>query len=181
MFGNKDIVERFAPHASLAADHLASAAGGFEPQRKFQYFMYLNGVPGAENIRLAMLASFLPTEENEVITLQYGNEEVHVAGRLKYSEGSITVRDMVDKDIYRLLRDWRRQVDDVVSGNIGFAAAYKKTARIVLVAPDNTVARQVQLTGLWPTKIEGGSLSYAENDVVLITMTLRYDKALPTA
>lgn len=177
----KDLVEQLAPHASLAADHLASAAGGFEPQRKFDYFLYLNGVPGAENIRLAMLAGFLPNESNEVITLPYGNEEVHVAGKLKYDTGDITVRDMVDKDIYQALRNWRRQVDDVVSGNIGFAAQYKKTARLVLVAPDNSLNRQVQLTGVWPEKITGGTLDYGANEVVVITMTLRFDKVLPTA
>ena len=165
---------------TLAATHLASAGGGYEPQRKYNWFLYLNGVPGAEQIRLSIQKAFLPEEANDLITLAFGNEKVYVAGQTTYSEGSLVVHDMVDKNIYGLLRDWRKQVYDPVTGNIGFAAAYKKTARILLVAPDTTSERQFQLTGVWPQKISPGDLTYNEGTgIVEIGMTIRFDKSLP--
>jgi len=165
---------------SLAATHLAGAGGGYEPQRKYNWFLYLNGVAGAEQIRLSIQKAFLPEESNDLITLAFGNEKVYVAGQTTYSEGTITVHDMVDKDIYGILRTWRQMVYDPVSGNIGFAAAYKKTARILLVAPDDSIERQFQLTGVWPQKISPGDLDYkAGAEVVEIGMTIRFDKSLP--
>lgn len=165
--------------ASLAATHLAPAGGGYEPQRRYNWFLYLNGVAGAEQIRLSCQKAFLPDEQNDEIQLSFGNEKVYVAGQTTYATGNIVVNDMVDKDIYGLLRQWRLQVYDPTTGNIGLAAQYKKTARIVLVAPDTTSPRQYQLTGLWPMKISPGDLDYTSNSVIEISMTLRFDKSLP--
>jgi len=164
--------------ASLAATHLAPAGGGYEPQRRYNWFLYLNGVSGAEQIRLSCQKAFLPDEQNDEITLSFGNEKVYVAGQATYAAGSIIVYDMVDKDVYGLLRAWRKSVYDPATGNVGLAANYKKTARIVLTAPDTSVNRQYQLTGVWPMKISPGDLDYTANAIVQIQMTLRFDKSL---
>lgn len=163
---------------SLSADHLAPASGGFEPQRAYDFFLYLNAVEGAETIRLAIDRAFLPSEANEEISLSFGNERVYVAGPLVYRTGALTVRDMVDKDTYGLLRAWRDNVHNPATGNTGMAAAYKKTGRIVLVAPDNSSSRSYQLTGLWPVSLSPSELSYTTPNVLNVEVICRFDKAL---
>jgi hypothetical protein len=163
---------------TLAADHLAAAGGGYEPQRSFNFFLYLNGVAGAEQIRLSTVEAFLPTEENEELMMSFGNERVYVAGAAVYSEGTIVVRDFVDRDVYTALRNWRKSVYDPATGNIGLAANYKKTARLVMLAPDNSVQRQFQLTGLWPRKITPDPLTYERSAIFRISMVCRYDKSI---
>jgi hypothetical protein len=164
--------------ATLAADHLASAAGGYVPQLTNNFFLYLNGVAGAENIRLATEAAFLPKESNTVLKLGFGNEEVKFAGSAHWDAGSLTIRDMIDKDMYGILIAWRRSVYDPTTGNVGVPAAYKKTARLVLTAPDNSIVRQFQLTGLWPSDLTPGNLSYNNSTHLTIAVTCQYDKAL---
>lgn len=163
---------------SLSANHIAGAGGGYEPQRTNNWFLYLNGVAGADQITLSVASAFLPTEENEEFSINYGNMEVHVAGNIKYEAGDIVVRDYLDIDMYNTLRAWKATVADPAAGTVGFAKDYKKTARIVLVAPDNSSTREFQLLGLWPTKLSASGLSYATAAQLQITMHLRYDLAL---
>jgi hypothetical protein len=166
---------------SLSANHLAPAKGGYEPQRAYDFFLDLN-IPGASNdqIRLSTSKAFLPVEENEEIMLAFGNEKVYVAGQALYSNGNLEVRDFVDVDTYGALRQWRATVYDPVTGGIGLAANYKTTARLHLVGPDGLTDRQYQITGAWPQKISPSGLDYqAGTGVVLVEMTVRFDKALP--
>jgi hypothetical protein len=165
----------------LSANHIAPAGGGFEPQRRYDWFLMIPGIAmDPDELRLSMVSAFLPVQENEVITLKYGNMEVHVAGGMKFDAGEIKVRDYVDKDTYASLMDWFNTVGNAADGTTGFAAEYKVTGQIQLVTPDDSGNPRVySLYGLWPFKISGGDLTYAnQNDTLEVSMSLRFDRAV---
>lgn len=166
----------------MSADFIApgGVGGGYEPQRKFNFELQLDGVDGRDDIRLAIVRAFLPPERSEEIALPFGNSRVYVAGPRIYGEGRIAVRDFIDRDTFGILRRWRATVQDEMD-NIGYANRYKKTGSILLLGPDaeeTAPARSYQLTGLWPRDMTPGDLSYEEPGIVLVEMVLRYDKAI---
>ena len=73
-----------------------------------------------------MVSGFLPNESNEVISLNYGNTTITVAGKANANgSGSLVVRDLVQEDIEQVIDEWRKTVYDKETDAIGFAADYK--------------------------------------------------------
>ena len=162
-----------------SANHIANQRGDFAPQHQNSWVLEIAGLDGdaKELIVLSLQEGALPNESNEVIQIKYGNESRKVAGKVELAEMPLKVVDWVDKKTRKAVQDWRKQVYDPETGNVGLPASYKKTASIILFASDGTRAREVRLTGLWPSAVVGGSLNMASADIVKIEVTLQYDKA----
>lgn len=161
---------------TLGASHLASA--GWEIQRKNNFILSVPGVGESEQVlTLAIVSCALPTESNEVITLNYGNTNVKVAGTANTEGGTVVVRDYLQKDMEKIIDDWRASVWNKSNDAIGFAANYKKQARIIQYAPDGTYERTWKVEGIWPSQVSYGDLSNNDGGVKEIQITLQYDKA----
>lgn len=156
------------------------AAGvGYELQRKNNFEFSVPGV--ADNDRLltlSVISCALPTETNDVITVNYGNTNVKVAGVFNTEGGNLTVRDFLQKDMEKAIDDWRSSVYNKDTDAIGFAADYKKQARVVQYAPDGTYERTWKLIGVWPSQVSYGDLSNTDGNPKEIQITLQYDKAI---
>ena len=161
---------------TIGASHLASA--GWEIQRKNNFSLSIPGIGENEEVlTLAVVSAVLPTESNEVITLNYGNTNVKVAGTSNTEGGTMVVRDYLQKDVEQIIDNWRSQVWNKDTDAIGFAANYKKQARIVQYAPDGTYARTWKISGLWPSQVSYGDVSNNDGGAKEIQITLQYDKA----
>lgn len=160
-----------------SAHFMAPQGGGFEPQRTFDFELEIYGIPGAENIKLAVDSAFIPLSTNEVITVNYLGEERKVAGKAKFAGGSIVVKDFVDEDIAGNLQAWRDLVYDPQSGAIGRATQYKKQGNLILFAPDFSGSRSFKLEGVWPSGLSASNLSYANSGVVNVTLAITFDRA----
>ena len=161
---------------TLGASHLASA--GWEVQRKSNFVLSVPGIGESEQVlTLAVVSCSLPTESNEVITLNYNNTNVKVAGVANTEGGTVVVRDYLQKDVEKLIDDWRATVWNKSTDAIGFAARYKKQARIIQYAPDGTYERTWKIEGIWPSQVSYGDLSNNDGGVKEISITLQYDKA----
>lgn len=163
----------------ISASHIAPVAGGFEPQRSFDFGIEIYGIGGAETISLAISQGFFPSGKNEVIPIKYFAEERKVAGQVTFADGQITCVDYVEENVAGLLLEWRKLVHDVESGALGWARDYKKQASVILYAPDGTSPRIFQLDGVWPSEVSGDQLSYENNAALKINMNLVFDLAIP--
>ena len=112
-----------------------------------------------------------------MITLNYNNTNVKVAGVANTEGGTVVVRDYLQKDVEKLIDDWRATVWNKTTDAIGFAARYKKQARIIQYAPDGTYERTWKIEGIWPSQVSYGDLSNNDGGVKEISITLQYDKA----
>lgn len=161
---------------SLGASHLASQ--GFEVQRTNNFEIQIDNVTKVRPLILAVVSGFLPNESNEVISLNYGNTTITVAGKANANgSGSLVVRDLVQEDIEQVIDEWRKTVYNKETDAIGFAADYKKPAYVTQYAPDGTLLRVWNLEGVWPSAVDYGQVSYESPGVKTINITLQYDKA----
>ncbi len=167
------------PTRTLGASHLAGA--GWEVQRKNNFEISIAGVGDSERLlTLSVVSGALPTESNEVITLNYGNTNIKVAGVFNTEGGTLVVRDFLQKDVEALIDKWRATVYNKSTDGIGFAADYKKQARVVQYAPDGTYERTWKIEGVWPSQVSYGDLSNTDGNPKEIQITLQYDKAILT-
>lgn len=159
-----------------SADHIAAAAGTFEPQRQnnFQIEIPLSG-SDKDYISMSLQAVPLPNESNEEVEIKFQNESRYVAGKYKVDASQLSIRDYVDQDTRGAIMRWRKQVFDPQTGRVGLAADYKKTAHIVLHGPDGSTERVCKLIGCWPQAINGGTLNMDSAEQVMMEVVLRYD------
>jgi hypothetical protein len=160
-----------------SADHLAAAAGEFEPQRSNNFTIEFP-LPGNDKDLVVMsLVSFaMPTESNEEVEMTFQNERRWVAGKASVDTSTLTVRDFVDKTTRKAIMTWRKKVWDKATGKVGLAKNYKLTGYVILHGPDGSSQRIAKAVGCWPQSVTPGTLDYGSNDPVQIEVTLRVDK-----
>lgn len=169
---------------NMTAGHIAPGGGivTFEPQRTFNWILLLSGVgsfSGGEAVdllRLSVLSVQLPRISTNVLVMRYMNENVKVSGSAVVDANSITVRDFVDKNTFALLNRWMEEVHDPITGNIGYAANYKKQGSLLLVGPDGEREREIKLLGVWPNSLSASELSHESEGDVKVQMSLQVDK-----
>lgn len=161
---------------TLGASHLAGA--GWELQRTNNFEISIEGIGETERLlTLSVVSGALPSESNEVMEVQYGNSRIKVAGNYSIDSGSLTIRDFIQKDVEKLIEDWRATVYNKDTDGVGFAADYKKQARIIQFAPDGTHERTWKIEGVWPSAVRYGNLDNTSSGLKQIEITLEYDKA----
>jgi hypothetical protein len=162
---------------TLGASHLASE--GWEIQRKNNFELTVPGVGESERaLALGVVSASLPTESNEVITVNYGNTNIKVAGTVSFEGGTLVVRDLIQKDMERIIDKWRALVHDKETKAIHLAPEYKRQARITQYAPDGSYERVWKLRGMWPSSVNYGELSNNDGSLKEITVTFQYDEAV---
>ena len=161
---------------NLGASHLASS--GFEVQRTNNFEIQIDNVSNQRILTLSVVSGFLPNESNEVISLNYGNTQITVAGAARpNNSGTLVVRDLIQEDVEQMIDQWRSTVYNKDTDAIGFAADYKKSAKVTQSAPDGTLLRVWDLEGVWPSAVDYGQISYDSPGAKTISITLQYDKA----
>lgn len=163
----------------LGASHLAT--DNYEIQRVNNFEISVEGISTEDKkktITLAVVSGFLPNESNEIISLNYGNTQVTVAGAARpNNSGTLVVRDFIEKDVEAIVDEWRSKVYNKENDAIGFAREYKKTAKVTQCAPDGTLLRVWDLSGVWPSAVDYGAVNNDSPGVKTISITLQYDKA----
>ena len=165
-----------------------SAQSAYEVQRQNNFAVYIdmgknsrttsnNKFLTGDLITLAVDSCPLPDISNPTIELAYQNSKVKVAGAAEFGDIDLTVKDFITTDVERLLWDWRLQVYNPQTGQVGWAEYYKKNGYISQYAPDGTHERSWRLVGLWPQNLGLGDLNYDGGDKKTISMTLAVDFA----
>lgn len=165
-----------------------SAQSAYEVQRTNNFAVYIDmghksrttsnkNFLSGDLITLAVESCPLPDISNPTIELAYQNSKVKVAGQAEFGDIELTVKDFITTDVERLLWDWRLQVYNPQTGQVGWAEHYKKNGYISQYAPDGTHERSWRLVGLWPQNLGLGDLNYDGGDKKTISMTLAVDFA----
>lgn len=161
---------------TLSADHIAARNGAFEPQRKNNFTLRLS--VGGRIIQQALSSFPLPKEANDVIEVNFGNEQRKVAGRATFENLELVLKDYADQPVMSTLVTWRRRVYLPSTGAIGLARDYKEQGEVVMFAPNGTLQRRWRISGVWPSRMDPGGGDMEANAQNLVTMTLTIDKAV---
>ena len=164
---------------NVSASHLAPAGAStrFEPSRVYNYSLVIPGLgDGTELIRLSVESVSGFNTNNAVIDMRYQNESRKVAGSAHVGNISIVVRDFVDVRTGAILAEWRKQVHDPETGEIGFANEYKRNASLIMNDPKGGDVRQILLKGIWPSSFNTPEFTYnSTTGTVKISMNIIVD------
>ena len=161
------------------ADHIAAQSGGFEPQRLNHFTIQFAGLGSADVIESSLLNFQMPTSEIQEVVIPYGNEDRKVAGKATVSEMSLTIVDYVDKDTWGAFNEWKNQVYNARSGEIGWAKDYKREGTVTLYGPKGEKTRRWKCIGCWPRSITPEQFTQESAERNNLTVALSCDKVLP--
>ena len=154
-------------------------AGAFEPQRKNNWFFIVPGLI-ERPIVVALETGFAPTQETEEQELHFLNEKKFYAGKTSWAEGSLSLKDFVDRGSATAMINWQQKIYSPQTGAVNFAKVYKINCSVQLFGPDGTLDREWSLLGCWPKSVNYGELDMTSAEKVVIQASIRYDKAIPT-
>lgn len=129
------------------------------PRKQFQFTIIIPGVDPflSQEVKL-------PDEEFDVVEHGDTNFDVKTAGKVKYSTLTVTkIFPSTALDGY--IRDWRRRIQNTITGGGQLPSQYKTTAIVEEFASDGvTVIERHIYNGVWPSKINGKELSRRGSD-----------------
>jgi len=157
------------------AMHMSNTTA-YEVQRTNHFEVQLIDVGGTD-LTLAVTSSSLPTITVDQIELSYGNSNVKVAGQVSYDDIDVEVKDFIEPDIQDIIEEWRKEVYDQETGDLGWAADYKREGILYIYSPSGDVKRTWKLKGVWPTSVNFGDLDYDGGDALQVSVTLSVDMA----
>ena len=134
---------------------------------------------GQEVLRLTVNKAPLPHFELNDIEIRKGNSVVHYAGTPTFSDGSLEVDDMIGARSAAVLEAWQNLAYNVLTDKGGRAIDYKKNCTIIEYTSDHVKVRSWKLIGCWIKDIDEGEYDKTSDDLVRLTATIQYDRAIP--
>lgn len=109
-----------------------------------------------------------------------GNTEIpflnttnYVAGKYKWESVSLKLRDPIGPSASQAVMEWVRLHAESATGRMGYAAAYKRDIVLEMLDPTGTVVSQWLLKNCQITEANFGDLSYSEDGLATIDITLQ--------
>ena len=131
-----------------------------------------------EDIRIAVSQAFIPSFQQSAITVQRGNSTIKYAGRPTFNNGTIVLNDFIGQNTAETLMSWQNLSYDVETEKVGLASDYKKECYLVEYTPDYQPVRRYILKGCWISNLQYSGLDYENSNVMKLTATIEYDKAI---
>lgn len=142
----------------------------FEPKRKNRWILAIEGVDA-----FLLKSAARPTWTTEEVEISWINQTRYVAGKSKWNPLSVTMHDPIAPSAAQQMTEWLRLVHENISGRAGYADFYKRNLQLKLLDPVGNVIEQWDMTGVFPTEISFGDLTYEDGTPVEISCTLRFD------
>ena len=151
-----------------------------EPKRNFRFVLYMGGVP-TWVIKKVKKPSFEVGEAEH----QYLNHTFYYPGRVKWSEIDITLVDPVDPDatmtMQQILHDsgyfFPTDPNSTQSISKVGAVASMGNLNISMLDAEGNAIETTKLYNPWIKKVDFSELSYDNEDLTELTLTVRFDYA----
>ena len=166
-----------------------SGGGVPEPKRGFQWVMLINGIPEWV-IKKVTKPSWAISETEH----KYLNHTFYYPGRLTWETIDVTLVDPITPDVSKMVLDkliqggYQFPTDSTAAqGTIGKNSAMGQlgTVKIQQLSSfsspstgEAVVAEEWELVNAWIKDVKFGELDYDSEDMVEVTLTLRFDYAM---
>lgn len=114
-----------------------------------------------------------PSINQQAKAIPFLNTETYVVGRYTWDEVQVTMNDPIGPSASQAVMEWVRLCSESVTGRQGYAAGYMRDVELCMLDPTGVVVQLWVLKNAFPTKADFGNLSYAQDDLAEISMTLR--------
>ena len=103
------------------------------------------------------------------------NTSTWVGGRYTWDELTVTLRDPIGPSASQAVMEWVRLASESVTGRQGYAVAYKRDLVLELLDPTGVAVSQWVIKNAMPTTVSFGDLSYDDDSLATIDITIRPD------
>ena len=145
----------------------------FEPKLQNRFIMYVEGVPAYLIKKVAR-----PSITFEEVVMDHINIQRYVKGKGAWQDLAIEMYDPVVPSAAQACMEWIRLSHESVTGRDGYSDFYKKDVVINVLGPVGDKVEEWTLKGTWIKEATFGDLDWSTNDVVGISLTLKYDYAI---
>lgn len=173
----------------LASDQSASTQGLLMPKLKYRFRVTLEnfGVSTPTTELTKQVVDFKrPQVSFDPIDLHVYNSQVHLAGKPKWGDSTINIRDDVTGAVQKLVGEQlQKQFDFFEQASAASGIDYKFTTRCEILDGGNgaftpTVLETWELYGCFLSAADYGNLAYSENAPVQVALTIKFDNAIQT-
>lgn len=184
------------PNSNPGTYHLANNPRLYEPQRTNNFELHITGlenlVPSertvfdtdsiqnaSEVIRLSVAKVGMPSFQQGVIQIRYGNNIIKFAGTPDFQTTELQLNDYIGADTQEIMRAWQALSYNVKTQKVGKAIDYKKTAYLMEYTPDYQLVRTWRLVGCWIANLTFDEYNYDSSERKMMNAQIVYDYAYP--
>ena len=106
------------------------------------------------------------------------NTSTYVAGRFNWQALNVTFRDPIGPSAAQALMEWVRLHAESVTGRMGYAAGYKKNVDLEMLDPTGVVVEKWILEQCMITKSTWDNVSYSDDKLAGLDVTLQMDRCI---
>lgn len=171
----------------ISGDQSASNQGLLMPKLQYRFrvlFQNFGVSKPTTELTKQVISTTRPSPEFDEITLDVYNSRIKMAGKPKWGDISVVIRDDVSGAVSKLVGEQlQKQFDFFEQSSAASGTDYKFTTVIELLDGGNGayepgVLETFELYGCYVSKAEYKSAEYKTSEAMDITLTLKYDNAL---
>jgi hypothetical protein len=136
------------------------------------------GKQAQETLKLKVTQAPVPHYSLQKMSYKRGNDTVNFAGTPEFSDGEITVDDVVGLDTKSILMAWQGLAYNVHTRKGGRMKDYKKNATLIEYTQDFEQIRSWKLYGCWISNIQEDSFNKEQDGKRAVRATIVYDRAI---
>lgn len=107
--------------------------------------------------------------------IEFLNTETYVVGRYTWETITVKLRDPIGPSTSQAVMEWVRLTSESVTGRQGYAIGYKRDVELEMLDPTGAVVQKWILKNCFITSADFGNLSYSEDGLADVEITLRPD------
>lgn len=115
-------------------------------------------------------------EEQDVITVHYGNGQVKFPSKVSFSDVDWTLNCYCSPNVLQALRDWRQQVYNTRTEKMGLPSQYMRTVYFIKYSGDGAVRDVIKAPGVWIKGLSNGAMDQEGGALVQAKVTLVISK-----
>ena len=173
----------------LGGNQSATTQGLLMPKLKFRFRAQFDnfGVSNPKTELTKQIVSFArPSVTFDPVLIPVYNSTVYIAGKPIWEAVQVVLRDDAGGNVSRLIGEQlQKQYDFMEQASASSGIDYKFVTRLEMLDGGNgtsepTVLETWELYGCFLTTVNYNDADYSSNDVMTITMSVRYDNAIQT-
>lgn len=118
------------------------------------------------------------TEDQDSITVHYGNGVIQFPGKVTYADVDWTLNCYCEPNVLESLRAWRKQVYDPDTEKMGLPSQYMRTVYFLKYDGQGNIRDCIKCPGTWIAGLKNGGMSQGDSDLVKVGCTFKISKAL---
>ena len=137
-----------------------------------------SGTNLAETLTLSTAEIGEIQEEQDVITVHYGNGQIKFPSKVSFTDVDWTLNCFCEPGVLEDLRAWRAQVFNSETERMGLPSEYMRNAYFIRYDGQGNTRDVIKCPGVWPKGLRNGAQNQEGGSLVQVGVTLVISKAI---